>query len=148
MKEIILLGGLVLLAWSDARKRIIPNEVLKWMLVFRFLLFIEIVLRPQENCELMLDSILGAIAGLVPMSICYIFSCKKIAAGDVKLIAVIGIYVGIVLIFEIIFYSCLYAITYVLGVRCIEKEWAQKRLPFAPFVLLGTMTAMFIFHLR
>ena len=90
----------------------------------------------------MIYSILGTIAGIVPMIICYTSSPKRIGAGDVKLIAVVGLYVGIASIFETIFYSCLYVIAYLIGIRCIKWKRMQNELPFAPFVLLGTITAL------
>ena len=69
----------------------------------------------------------------------YLLSKETMGAGDVKLMAVVGSYVGSDMILQVILWSTLAAAAYSLGLLSKNKTETCKEIPFAPFVLLGTI---------
>ena len=86
-----------------------------------------------------LSSILGGtISGGTIWGISYLTK-GGIGLGDVKLIAVIGLFVGLVNIFNILLFSTIFS--GLLGIILLAFKIRDKKdsLPFAPFILIGTI---------
>lgn len=132
MEYQILILGLCVIAWKDAMLRQIPNHMLLILLLVRFVLLISDRTKTMEALE-------GFLIGGGVMLSGYLLSKGAMGAGDVKLMAVVGSYVGGDMILSVLFLSFIIA-----GVFCSfkllkEKKWVQKEIPFAPFVLSGVI---------
>ena len=138
-----MMTGLFLIAWIDARKRMIPN---KWLLLLTgikvMFLVAEYVLGKENWQSICSDSIKGFIIGGGILFFCYWLTAGRIGAGDVKLFAVLGFYLGAEEIYYAMFFSILSAAIYCMNKmlhKNLERNW---EIPFAPFILLGTVMAI------
>ena len=78
---------------------------------------------------------------------CYCVMKKGLGAGDVKLLAVLGAYLGWENTLKAAFVAVCSAMFYFLGNRCIHHEKADSEIPFAPFLLWGTVAVSFFAQL-
>lgn len=89
-----------------------------------------------------LESLLGFFLGaFLFLAVSYIPNCH-IGGGDIKLAALLGILAGPKGILTTSFSSAVYALFY-LQLRCKNSKQA---IPFAPFLLLGTITQFVIWR--
>ena len=91
---------------------------------------------------------ISAGAGLVLSGgmflICYVIARGGIGAGDVKLLAVIGYWVGGGAVFTVVFLTVLSAAVYSSVGLLLKKISLKQEMPFAPFVLAGTVLTMML----
>lgn len=140
---IILISSLILLAYIDFRKKIIPNKILLAMLVLRLtLISIEALLYKNMVYSILLSSFLGLIVGGGAFLLVALILKNSIGMGDIKLVAVIGFYVGIENLFSCVICSLL--ISLICGVVLIlaKKISSKDMIPFAPFLMLGTFITL------
>lgn len=143
LRYLILVEALVMIAWKDKREKIILNKHLMVLLGIRcILLILEWLLYPDYGLGILFSSILGFLIGLAVFGICYIVSRGGMGAGDVKLMAVLGFYLGGSVVISVmvlsVFCSAIYSI-----VNLVRKRTSLKaEIPFAPFVMIGTVLAM------
>lgn len=87
---------------------------------------------------------LGAFFSGGMFLLCYGVSRGGIGAGDVKLLAVLGYYLGAGAIFTAVFLIVLSAAIFSVGALVLKKVNLKQEMPFAPFVLVGTAVAMLL----
>nr|WP_320013192.1 A24 family peptidase [uncultured Desulfobulbus sp.] len=92
-----------------------------------------------------INALAGMVLGfLVPLVVTTIYEWLRdktmIGGGDIKLLAMIGAFVGWQPLGSILFYSALLGLLVAVAARVTGKS---DRLPFAPFLALGTLIAMF-----
>lgn len=144
---IVLINSLVLLAFIDYMQRIIPNKILLLMIVLRLLFItVEITLYNHMIYSILLSYFLGLVAGGVVFLLSALILKNSIGMGDVKLVAVIGFYVGIGNLFSCVMLSLI--ISFIVGVILILAKKINRKdfIPFAPFLMLGTFLTL-IFRL-
>lgn len=132
----ILLFGLSYTAWTDWKERRIPNRLLICMLV------------PAGMSLLMegTDVFLRAVSGLMIVGmVFYVFYASfqgSMGAGDVKLAAVVGFYLGIGKA------ACMFALAFCLAAAVcaillfLRRMDIRQRIPFAPFLLVSAVILM------
>lgn len=76
--------------------------------------------------------------------ICYVIARGGIGAGDVKLLAVLGYWMGVGAVFTVIFLTVLLAAVYSGAGLLLRKVRLKQEMPFAPFVLAGTILTMML----
>ncbi len=143
MNYIILISSLILLAYIDFRKKIIPNKILLAMLVLRLILIgIEALLNNDITYSILISSFLGLIVGGGAFLLVALILKNSIGMGDIKLVAIIGFYVGIENLFSCVLCSLL--ISLICGVALIlaKKINGKDMIPFAPFLMLGTFITL------
>lgn len=71
--------------------------------------------------------------------LCKLVSPRAVGFGDVKLLIILGIYTGIDLAVEILIYT--FAVMFIIAVALLALKKANRKtvLPFAPFLLAGTI---------
>ena len=74
--------------------------------------------------------------------LCYLISRGGIGVGDVKLFAVIGCFVGSGTILTLTFLSVVVSAAYSIIMLVLKKTGLKEEIPFAPFVLVGTVLTM------
>ncbi len=136
----LLMYGLLLLAFFDARKKIIPNRALLAMVGTRTVLLIgECVCFPELCFEIIVSALIGLAGGGLLFLLPGILMKKGIGMGDVKLIGVVGYYLG----FQVLMSSLIITLTLTVltGVAALiaKKASPHSEIPFAPFVAVGTI---------
>ena len=132
MEYQILILGLCILAWKDIVQNKVPNSILL------ILLLLKIVFFTGDRTRAML-SLEGFLLGGGVLLVSYLLSRGTMGAGDVKLLAVVGSYVGGDRILYVILWSLLAVAGYSLSLWLKNKTEIHNELPLAPFVLIGTI---------
>lgn len=136
----LLMYGLLLLAFLDAEKRIIPNQALLVMIGMRTVLLAgECICFPELFFEIVVSAFTGLLGGGFLFLLPEILMKKGIGMGDVKLIAVMGYYLG----FQVLMSNLIITLTLTIlaGVTAliIKKASPHSEMPFAPFAAVGTI---------
>lgn len=139
-KYLILITGLFPIAWKDWKTKTIPNRLLLWLVGIRALLFlVEMVLYPAAAWDNVLFTLGGGAGAGVIVFVCYVVSRHQIGAGDVKLFALIGLYLGMTLTYFVLVGALVGAALYG-GTRVVLKRAAVKdEIAFAPFVAAAVL---------
>lgn len=145
IESLILLCGLFVIAWNDSMERRIPNRILLILLIVRMVLFIWKCALHRGNWitewNLSMEGVLfgGGICLLI-----YLLFFGSFGAGDVKLFAIVGCYLGSEDILLTVFLSVFYAALYSVGMLMRKKADLKRKIPFSPFVFLGVITVMIL----
>lgn len=143
IRYVILLLGLFMISYVDRKKKIIANKNLLELLGIRcILLILEWIMFPEVGLGLLFSAGIGMLLGGGIFLLAYIISRGGIGAGDVKLLAVVGSYVGSGSIFAVVFLTVVAAAIYGIVMLLLKKIKLKEEMPFAPFVLIGTILVM------
>ncbi|MGI6006589.1 MAG: prepilin peptidase [Ruminococcus sp.] len=139
----VLVTALCFIAWIDWHEKRIPNSMLKTLLFIRILLLVpEWVLFAEIGLPLLLSSVFGMLTGGILFLLVYFLSRGGVGMGDVKLMGIIGCYVGIGGIMPTAFLTVIVSAIYSIILLALKKIGLKEEIPFAPFVLAGTVLAM------
>ena len=145
VRYLMLFWALGMIAWVDQGSKRIPNTALKDLLAVRtVLLLLECLLNQEYWLSVLISSGIGLVLGGGMFLLCFLLARGGIGAGDVKLLAVIGYYVGGGVIFTLIFLTTLLAALYSLIRLALKKTSLKEEIPFAPFVFAGTILTMML----
>lgn len=142
---LFLISCLFVVGRIDKAKQIIPNAIIILLFVIRTILYLlEVILHKDygfENCKI-------GIAGLIVAAIAFgVFKliCKDgIGMGDVKLLVLMGYYVGIYRCFLMLFTILLLAVIQI-TVKIITKKIKRKEcISFGPYIAAGGYVALLI----
>lgn len=136
----ILMFALLLLAMLDSKKRLIPNKALLVMLGVRTVLLLpECICFPQLNVEILLSSMAGLVGGGLMFLLAGIIARKGIGMGDVKLIGVMGYYLGFQVLMSDLIITLTLTVLAGITALLLRKASLRSEMPFAPFAAAGTM---------
>ena len=141
----ILLLSLAKIARIDRREQRISNLAITKLLVWRiFFLVFECISNPHLRTEQIQFALLGflIVGGL--FFLCYCVIKNGLGAGDVKLLATVGAYLGWERTLEAAFVSVCYAMVYSVLKMCCCNRKITLEMAFAPFIFWGTVT-VFLF---
>lgn len=147
--ELLLLLILTLVGYlaavSDLLERKVPNRLIlilvgAWVLV----MVPQMLIRMDDILALLLNGLFGFIlSGVISLSV-YFISRRGLGGGDVKLMAVSGLYLGVQGSLTMLLYgSVLAAVTGGVLILC-KKIKASDSIPLVPFLYIGMLLTMFI----
>lgn len=140
VRYLVLILGLFLISWIDGHEKRIPNKILLVLFCIRSVLLIMECVMYEEYWTLFLtSSALGALISGGMFLLCYLITRGAMGAGDVKLMAVVGYFIGSKFIFGTIFLIVLVAAVYNVIALLLKKVSLKQEVPFGPFVLVGTV---------
>ena len=143
IKYVILLIGLAGIARTDRKEKRISNKVLNVFLMLRILLVLTEIIGQTANFRSSLNAtVSGFVTGGAIFFLAYCLSKKKLGAGDVKLMAVTGSYLGGERVLWAAFFAVNYAAGYFFWKLLMRKESIEIQEAFAPFVLAGVITEL------
>lgn len=135
----ILMYALLLLAILDCEKRIIPNRALLVLLGIRMILLVlDCICFPELWKEVLMSSLGGMIGGGGLFLIAGILARKGMGMGDIKMIAVVGFYLGFQLLMSDLVISLFLTVLGGIFNLAVRKKPLHSAMPFAPFVAVGT----------
>lgn len=141
----IMICALPVLAFSDMKRRRIPNRYLLILCVLRlFVLVGEITAYPHLWTDFLIHACGGAAGSFFLMTAAYFLSRKKIGLGDVKLLTVTGAYLGFSLNYIVLFLSLVFAALWGLWNIWRKKLDMKDSVAFAPFVTAGLLAALLL----
>lgn len=132
-------------AWADAGACLIPNRVLAVGTVLSAaVLLLELALNPGDARYLLVQTAVGVVALLLAAGLCRAVSPKAVGMGDVKLLAVMGFCLGMELVWPALFFSFITIFCVCLVLLITRRAKRTDSIPFAPFLLAGTLLAAFL----
>lgn len=137
---------LAVIALNDIEKKLIPNKlvlaILKiWIIYAALLMLTEL----ENGIEMLIMSFSGFLYALVVFGIGYLIMKNKLGGGDVKLMIILGLVFTGRGVFGVIIYSLIFSMIFALGGIIIGKMKIKDTMPFAPFIFLGTVTAVILY---
>lgn len=138
--DFIILSAMAGLSFSDTMNRKIPNRFLLGLLLAWIVINCGYCLYSMEDgFSIIIGGLSGALISGAVFLLCYIIVRGQLGAGDVKMAAVLGLYlmgdrVITALIFGI-FASAIYALVMVLT----KKMTIKDSMPMAPFLFIGSV---------
>ncbi|MGM9923789.1 MAG: prepilin peptidase [Bacillus sp. (in: firmicutes)] len=132
-----LISLLVIITVSDLAYMIIPNKVLLFFLVWFVVLHFFI-----GDLHLM-NALLGMLIGFAVLLLIALLSNGGMGGGDVKLLAVLGVALGVKLVMLSLFFAILYGAAAGLLFMAIGLMKKRQPIPFGPFLALGALTSYF-----
>ena len=143
LRYLILLEAMFIIAWIDHHERRIPNKILLVMLAVRtMILSVEWLFVPSMGMALLISSLFGMLLGGGMFLLAHFLSRGGVGMGDVKLFAVTGWYVGTSSIMSLVFLTVMVSAGYSIIMLILKKVKLKEEIPFAPFVLVGTILTM------
>ena len=132
-----------MIAWIEQKEQRIPNKILIIHLNLRVcILAAEWLMYPEFGLSMAFSAGLGMLFGGGLFFVAYLVSRGGIGFGDVKLFAVIGIYMGSGSIFSEVFLTVVVSAVYSIVMLIRKKIKLKEEIPFAPFVLIGAILSM------
>lgn len=143
LRNLVLVCGLFFTAWIDGHEKIIPNRILLILFCIRtIILLAECITYKELWMTFIASCLMGALMSGGMFLLCYFISRGAMGAGDIKLMAVLGYYIGGRFIFGTIFLIVMIAAVYNVIRLIFRKTSLKQEIPFAPFVLAGTLSMM------
>lgn len=134
----ILLSLLIIIAFIDMQHKIIPNGLV-------ILLFILGVLHAVYQSVYFGAAwyywIIGLFAASVPLLLLMLIYPQGMGGGDVKLMAVAGVFLGPKILLAL-FTGAIYAGVFAIFFLAFRKGTLKSEIPFGPFLSLGILTTV------
>jgi len=142
----LLATSLVILFMTDFKEYIIPNSITYPLAAIGLLLS---VLELNPLGTLTVDSLVGGIASgllffLISKAYFYLKKRDGLGLGDVKMIAMLGFWLGVEAILMIIIVSSILGIIVGLSLIVAKKIEAQEYLPYGCFISIATLIIIFL----
>lgn len=145
LMTMVLLWGMAVLSITDAKMQVIPNRMLLFLLaVWAGLLGIQVLFDLERGTALFALSLAGGLAGGLAFLLCYAVSRGQLGAGDVKLAAVMGLYLTGQRIIGAVFYGVLLCCMYSLVLLCCRKIGLKDGVPLVPFLFAGMCVTLLL----
>ena len=142
--EVLLVFGYGL-AVHDLRTKTVPNLVLLIMTALWTLIEIPVIVSNFERgAGMMISAGMGALIGGGVFFVVYILSKHGLGAGDVKFMAVAGLYLGLNLIMSAMLMGAILSAVTGLGLVCFKKLKKTDEIPLVPFLYAGIVITLFL----
>lgn len=141
IRWLVLFGYLSAAAWEDRRCQRIPNRLLVQLLAAGWPVRLWDCLR-TGSLQPALEACSGFLAGAGLLLLVRLAFRRGVGAGDVKLLAVIGFYVGAGRVAAAAAVSCGLAAGACLFLLLFKKKGLQDGIALAPFLLAGTLVTV------
>lgn len=140
-KWLTIYWGCYLLACTDVKEKIIPNEIIATLLIVRVVfLIIEVIIAYPFLKDALGYPILGAVFGGGIIALAMIVSRHGVGAGDVKLFFAIGFFIGSTQILSMLLYTFFVSAVVGLILLLLRKVKMKDSVPLAPFAFIGVAT--------
>lgn len=147
--EILLREVLVVFCYvaavGDIREKKVPNRLVGAMLGAWVLIMVpQLFFQTELAIYLLLSGAIGFLmAGIVFLGV-YLISKKGLGGGDVKLMAVAGLYLGYDKVMPAMLYGAVLAAVVGIILILAKKIGRKDAIPLVPFLLIGILTVSFV----
>lgn len=144
LREAMLIFGYTA-ALDDLKGKRVPNGLIGTMFCAWILIMVpQLFFQTEQALSLLVSGIGGFLIGGGVFLVVYLVSRKGIGGGDVKLMAVSGLYLGANGALPSMLYGSVFAAA-VGGVMLLSKRIGRKdTIPLVPFLYIGMLLTMFI----
>ena len=144
-KRLLVVALLWPVAASDYKEYRIPNRLLIAALIARTVLIIpEGIFYGKEVLWILLREIIACVASIAFCGVTMLISQGSLGMGDLKLFAVMAVFLGIEGICYASFLSIFVAFMVAIVLLLAKKKGRKDAIPFAPFILIGTILSIIL----
>lgn len=144
-RELLLVIG-YLIAIKDTRDKSIPNRMILALLVcWLFTIFPQLVVDIEIGLDRLTNAAIGFLIGGGLFLLVYLISKNGLGGGDVKLMAVVGLYLGMSGVLPAMLYGSILAAIFGLVLILLKKIGRKDTIPLVPFLYIGILIAIFFF---
>lgn len=130
---------------SDLREQRIPNRLVVAMLGAWILLMVpQLFFQTELALALALNGLLGGVAGGILFLLVYMTSRKGLGGGDVKLMTVSGLYLGLNGALPSILYGSILLEIVAVILILMKKIGRKDAIPLVPFLFVGMVLTLFV----
>ncbi len=144
LRALLLVFGYVAAA-GDLKNKRVPNRLVAVMAGAWVLVIVpQLLLRTEETLFLAFSGMVGfLLAGFIFLAV-YLISRKGLGGGDVKLMAVSGLYLGFGGVLPTMLYGSVLAALTALALIALKKITVKDSIPLVPFLYVGMVLTLFI----
>jgi len=129
----------------DIKTKTIPNMLVLAMLAGWVLVIVpHLFINTDSTINLLWDSLLGFAVCAAMFLIIYIISRKGLGGGDVKFMAVAGLYLGLSGVLPATLYGTILAALAGLILIILKKIGRKDSIPLVPFLYIGILITLFL----
>lgn len=141
----VLSSLLIVISAIDYKYTIIPDGLVLFGIVvgFTYRYILPLLLGEQV---LWLDSILGLLVGGGFFLLIAILSKGGMGGGDIKLMGMLGFFLGIKKIIMVTFLSFFTGALFTLPLLVFKKKSRKEMIPFGPFIAIGALITMLYYY--
>lgn len=145
VKRIFLLGIMWPVAICDYKEMRIPNKFILCGVIIRvLLLLVEFIVSPDTALAMLIYEGIAVIGVFVICILCAAISKGSLGMGDVKLLMLMAMFLGIEGICYSLFVSLVFSFIIASGLLIFKKKSRSDIIPFAPFILAGTCVSLIL----
>lgn len=145
IKRLFVVALLWSVALKDYKEFRIPNRLLLAALIARVLLIVpEGILCGKEIFPILLREIIACVGSIVFCGITMLISRGSLGMGDLKLFAVMALFLGIEGVCYAGFLSVFVAFLAAIVLLLAKMKGRKDAIPFAPFILVGTIISLIL----
>ena len=136
---------LLAMALGDLREKRVPNRLVAAMASAWVVIVVpQLFLHTEQTLYLVFSGVAGfLLAGIVFLAV-YLISRRGLGGGDVKLMAVAGLYLGFGGVLPAMLYGSVLSALTALVLIARKKIKPRDSIPLVPFLYVGMMLTMFI----
>ena len=141
----LLLAFGYLVAWEDMKTKTVPNFLIlimlaAWGVVVVPQLFADI----QDALGMLTEAVLGCATGGGLFLAVYLINKKSLGGGDLKFMAVSGLYLGFASVLPTMLLGSIFASLYGIVMLLLKKMKKDDEMPLTPFLYLGMLVTVFL----
>lgn len=144
IKLMFLVGSLWPIAYIDYKKKIIPNILLKVLLIGRMIIIVPEFILLGDVFHRLVSMVVATVAIIIACVICCLIVKGAIGMGDVKLFSVMALYLGLEGIWPAVFCSLIASFFIAVFSLVTRRVKRKDNIPFAPAILIGTYLSVFL----
>ena len=145
LKRICLVAILWPIAISDYREFRIPNKLVLCGIICRLLILVlELLLERELILEQLINEGVAAVSAVIICLACMVLSRGSLGMGDLKLMFMMGLLLGVEGILYSMFVSIFFSFVVAVILLLTRKKGRKDSIPFAPFILTGTIVSLIL----
>lgn len=142
-RELLLVLGFVA-ALTDVRSKRVPNKLVLSMLGIWILTIVpQLFFQTEKTILIMASGLIGFLMAGLLFLIVYLISRKGLGGGDVKLMAVSGLYLGFNGVLPTMLYGSVLASLFAIILILVKKIGRKDAIPLVPFLYVGMLLTIF-----
>ena len=143
-RELLVVFGYVA-SLTDIRSKRVPNKLVlamagTWVLVIVPQLFFQ----TEKAIAIMISDLIGFAMGGLLFLVVYLVSRKGLGGGDVKLMAVAGLYLGFKNVLPAMLYGSVLSSVFAAALILAKKIGRKDAIPLVPFLYIGMLITVLL----
>jgi len=142
-RELLIVFGYIA-SLTDIRSKRVPNKLVSVMTAAWILAIVpQLFFQTEKALAIMFSGLIGFVMAGLLFLVVYLVSRKGLGGGDVKLMAVAGLYLGFNGVLPSMLYGSILASIFAVILILAKKIGRKDAIPLVPFLYIGMLLTMF-----